>query len=105
MLVFGYGHGFEDYKRYLVSRARCVPAVNPQEPWVTLVVNSLISFNLSHVSVWVRLLMFPFNHVVLIWASFLTSFPFLAVSSKGVRRLSQKLTLKIVAICTPVKKN
>lgn len=105
MLVFGYGHGFEDYKRYLVSRARCVPAVNPQEPWVTLVVNSLISFNLSHVSVWVRLLMFSFNHVVLIWASFLTSFPFLAVSSKGVRMLSQKLTLKIVAICTPVKKN
>lgn len=49
--------------------------------------------------------MFSFNHFVFIWLSFLTSFPFLAVSSKGVRRLSQKLPLKIVAICIPVKKN
>lgn len=41
----------------------------------------------------------------LIWVLFLTSLPFLAVSSKAVRRLSQELPLKIAALCRAVKKS
>ena len=53
-----------------------------------------------HVSVFLSIVLFLFRFLFLLFL-----FPFLASSSKGVRRVSQKWPLKIVAVCIPVRKD